>query len=453
MKGSIVVDGLSKKYVLGPNSGLPYETFREAFMTAARMPAAWLQSCLRSRLSPGSDAPPDRNRSREIWALKDVSFQVRPGEVVGIIGRNGAGKSTLLKVLSRITSPTRGCVRLHGRVGSLLEVGTGFHAELTGRENIFLNGAILGMRQREVAKKFDDIVAFAEIEKFLDTPVKRYSSGMYTRLAFAVASHLEPDILIVDEVLAVGDLAFQKKCLGKMDQVRRQGRTVLFVSHNMAPMKSLCTRGILIENGGLALDGDIDEVVDRYLGQDADLRRNGVIPDDAPRQCDASGEARIRSVQLRNLSGAEVSQLYFGQPFQIHLTCDVMKNIPEGVFEVSISTTDGTQVTCATTLDAGRPPLFLTPGRHEISVTFAATLLPRDYTIDLGIYHRKGTAADFVPRTLDFRVLRVAQRGKNHYLWERTRGLLQIAGMWELRQQQGNALAEAPVANGDSPRS
>jgi lipopolysaccharide transport system ATP-binding protein len=440
MKGSIVVEGVGKQYTLGANAGLPYEyeTFREAFMTVASKPLAWLKRCMRR--SGSSTTPVPRKRDNQLWALKDVSFQVEPGEVVGIVGRNGAGKSTLLKILSRITAPTRGSVRLHGRVGSLLEVGTGFHSELSGRENIFLNGAILGMRRREVARKFDDIVAFAEIDQFLDTPVKRYSSGMYTRLAFAVASHLEPEILIVDEVLAVGDTAFQKKCLGKMEQVRQEGRTVLFVSHNMAPMKSLCSRGILIEKGGLVLDGDIDTVVDRYLGQDAHRLRTGVITDDAPRHGRVTGEARLRSVRLMDLDGNDVSQLYFGQPFQVTLTLDVLKAIPEGVIEVSISTSDGTHVAAATTIDQGENLVHLDRGHHEINVVLDPKLLPRDYTIDLAVHHRKGVTADFVQRTLDFTVVRVAQRGKNHYPWDRTRGLVQIPGMWEVRQKREAAI-------------
>jgi homopolymeric O-antigen transport system ATP-binding protein len=205
------------------------------------------------------------SRSENFWALKDVSFEIQAGEVVGIIGRNGAGKSTVLKILSRITDPSAGRVRLRGRVGSLLEVGTGFHPELTGRENIYLNGAILGMKKTEIRRKFDEIVAFAEVEKFLDTPVKRYSSGMYVRLAFAVAAHLEPEILIVDEVLAVGDAEFQKKCLGKMEDVAREhGRTVLFVSHNMAAVQALCGNGLLLERGQLLRVGPIESVVNEY---------------------------------------------------------------------------------------------------------------------------------------------------------------------------------------------
>lgn len=208
-----------------------------------------------------------RREKNEFWALKDLSFSINEGEVVGIVGRNGAGKSTLLKVLSRITPPTRGRIELNGRVGSLLEVGTGFHPELTGRENIFLNGSILGMSHDEIRRKFDEIVDFSGVERFLDTPVKRYSSGMYVRLAFSVAAHLEPEILVIDEVLAVGDTEFQKKCLGRMNSAAKSGRTILFVSHNMAAVKQLCTRGFYLQDGAMVFDGPINEVVDRYLDQ------------------------------------------------------------------------------------------------------------------------------------------------------------------------------------------
>ncbi|MDA8106805.1 MAG: ABC transporter ATP-binding protein [Nitrospiraceae bacterium] len=253
MAAVIKVEGLSKQYRIG-KAIAPYKTFREALVKAAKAPV---------HLFTGRSKTADDT----IWALKDVSFEVNVGEVVGIIGRNGAGKSTLLKILSRITEPTEGEARLKGRVGSLLEVGTGFHPELTGRENIFLNGVILGMRKEEVRKKFDEIVSFAEIEKFLDTPVKRYSSGMYVRLAFAVAAHLEPEILVVDEVLAVGDAQFQKKCLGKMGEVAKGGRTVLFVSHNMESLLNLCSKAILLKNGQLAEYGETREIVHQYLSQ------------------------------------------------------------------------------------------------------------------------------------------------------------------------------------------
>ena len=227
----------------------------------------------------GSRSALSAQRDNTIWALKDVSFTINRGEVVGIIGRNGAGKSTLLKILSRITEPTIGFAEIHGRVGSLLEVGTGFHAELTGRENIYLNGAILGMRKTEIERKFDEIVAFAEVEHFIDTPVKHYSSGMYLRLAFAVAAHLEPEILLVDEVLAVGDAQFQRKCMAKMEDVGRQGRTVLFVSHNMPAVTRLCQRTILLGKGGVQMDGPSHQVAGSYLNSEVGNSAERVWPD------------------------------------------------------------------------------------------------------------------------------------------------------------------------------
>src|SRR5438876_5014189 len=255
----ITVENLSKSYLLGHRTGewaRYHLTLRDVIAREARNFTRKAIDFFRGRQVVQGD------EVEEFWALKNVSFEVKKGEVLGIIGRNGAGKSTLLKILSRITEPTEGQVVLRGRVASLLEVGTGFHPELTGRENIFLNGAILGMTQREIRKKFDEIVAFAEVERFLDTPVKRYSSGMYVRLAFAVAAHLEPEILVVDEVLAVGDAEFQRKCLGKMDEVsRREGRTVLFVSHNMGVITSLCPRAIWLEEGSIREDGDSRKVV------------------------------------------------------------------------------------------------------------------------------------------------------------------------------------------------
>jgi lipopolysaccharide transport system ATP-binding protein len=252
MKPIIKVENLSKQYRLGAG-GTPQMTFRETLMQAAKSPLAKFRKS------------EEEKEARHFWALKDIDFEIYPGEVVGIIGRNGAGKSTLLKILSRITEPTTGKIELYGRVGSLLEVGTGFHPELTGRENIFLNGAILGMRQSEIARKFDEIVDFAEVEKFIDTPVKYYSSGMYTRLAFAVAANLEPEILIVDEVLAVGDAEFQKKCLGKMKDVSEHGRTVLFVSHQMSAVAQLCSRGIMLKGGRVDFQGKSQDVIEAYL--------------------------------------------------------------------------------------------------------------------------------------------------------------------------------------------
>ena len=257
---AISVENLSKSYMVGHNSAKAerYTALRDVIANNARSLARKTRDMFQGKAIVQGD------EVEEFWALKDVSFDIKQGDRIGIIGRNGAGKSTLLKILSRITEPTSGRVKINGRVASLLEVGTGFHPELTGRENIYLNGAILGMSRQEIQRKFDEIVAFAEVERFLDTPVKRYSSGMYVRLAFAVAAHLEPEILVVDEVLAVGDSEFQKKCLGKMEEVAEYGRTVLFVSHNMSAISKLCNTGILLQNGRVNFQGTIQGVINHY---------------------------------------------------------------------------------------------------------------------------------------------------------------------------------------------
>jgi lipopolysaccharide transport system ATP-binding protein len=305
MDAIIKVDDLNKQYEIGARAG-SYETLRESLAGALRLPFRRDQG-----VKNGGGA------GETFWALKDISFEVRPGEVLGIVGRNGAGKSTLLKILSRITEPTSGRVELYGRVASLLEIGTGFHPELSGRENIFLNGAILGMKRAEIERKFSEIVAFAEIERFLDTPVKRYSSGMYVRLAFAVAAHLEPEILIVDEVLAVGDAAFQKKCLGKIGSVARQGRTVLFVSHNMVAVKALCSRAILLQQGAMVEDGPPAKVVNSYLGAGRTSRAEVLWSD--PSQSPGTGAFRMNRVRLRNAVGEITSELSSQEPFSVEI--------------------------------------------------------------------------------------------------------------------------------------
>lgn len=298
---AIRVEGLGKRYrLVHGQERVAYKTLRDSVMNFVASPFK------------------RKGSVEEFWALSDVSFEVQPGEVVGIIGRNGAGKSTLLKVLSRITKPTTGRVEINGRVGSLLEVGTGFHPELTGRENIYLNGSILGMSHKEISKKFDEIVAFAEVEKFLDTPVKRYSSGMYVRLAFAVAAHLEPEILIVDEVLAVGDAAFQEKCIGKMQHVASCGRTVLFVSHQLGSLRKLCTRGVVFEAGRVGSQGRIEESLSYYLKaieQNADT--------DLLRRTDrkGNGQVRLTGVTVRQTHTSN-SLLVAGGPAQIDFECD-----------------------------------------------------------------------------------------------------------------------------------
>lgn len=310
MTAIIKVEDLSKQYRLGAENTYP-DTLRDVLTGALRAPF---------RRANGGKDPSDT-----FWALKNVNFEIAPGEIVGIVGRNGAGKSTLLKVLSRITQPTKGRIQIYGTVASLLEVGTGFHPELTGRENIFLNGAMLGMKRAEIARKFDEIVAFSELEKFIDTPVKRYSSGMYVRLAFAVAAHLEPDILIIDEVLAVGDAAFQKKCLGKISSVAREGRTILFVSHNLVAVKSLCTRAILLKTGALVDDGDPAGVVSQYLGAGRASRAETVWAD--PMHAPGTPAFRLHAVRLRNDSGEITSELSTREPFSVEIE---YANLTEG---------------------------------------------------------------------------------------------------------------------------
>jgi lipopolysaccharide transport system ATP-binding protein len=291
---AVRVHGLGKQYRLGPRER--YKTLRDTMTDAMSAP---FRAIVNARRSAASGEPPNDF----IWALKDVSLEVEHGEAVGIIGRNGAGKSTLLKILSRITEPTEGYAEIHGRVGALLEVGTGFHPELTGRENIYLNGAILGMKKVEIARKFDEIVAFAEVEKFLDTPVKHYSSGMFVRLAFAVAAHLEPDILLVDEVLAVGDVAFQKKCLGKMQDVAGEGRTVLFVSHNLGSLANLCPRAVLLVQGERQRDGASGDVIAEYVALGSQGHGEAVWNDPAS----APGNEKVRLHAVRIISGGEVT--------------------------------------------------------------------------------------------------------------------------------------------------
>lgn len=314
MADSVIrVENLSKKYILGHKEE-GYKTFRGAMTNAT-------QSFVKA-LNPR--AKKEVNHSQEFWALKDVSFDIKQGDRVGIIGRNGAGKSTLLKILSRITEPTSGSIKIKGRIASLLEVGTGFHPELTGRENIFLNGAILGMSRLEIQNKFDEIVAFAEIEKFLDTPVKRYSSGMYVRLAFAVAAHLEPEILIVDEVLAVGDSTFQKKCLGKMEDVASEGRTVLFVSHSMETVTRLCNTAVLLKQGTVQMAGATDKVISAYLKSDfgTTARRKW----DDIKRAPGSDVVRLVEVNAHDENGKLSESFNITKPIGITMTYEVLKD-------------------------------------------------------------------------------------------------------------------------------
>lgn len=329
---AIAVEHVSKSYLLGHRAeqAESYTALRDVLARNFHQLARKTRDMFSGRAIVQGD------EVEEFWALKDVSFEIRRGEVVGIIGRNGAGKSTLLKMLSRISEPTRGRIRIAERVASLLEVGTGFHPELTGRENVFLNGAILGMGRAEIQRKFDEIVAFAEVEKFLDTPVKRFSSGMYVRLAFAVAAHLEPEILIVDEVLAVGDMAFQKKCLGKMQDTAGQGRTVLLVSHNMQSIRNLCTRSILLSGGEVIFDGDTDATLNRYheiLGK-MKITSETSIHDERNRR--GSGVARFTDIAIVDEAGQERNSFAMGECVQFRLSYSILADVPELLISIAL---------------------------------------------------------------------------------------------------------------------
>lgn len=319
---AIRVKNLGKRYKLGQQTS-GYKTLGETITRAVKSPFQRLQH-------PGSG---EKEEAGTFWALRDVSFEVKKGEVIGIIGRNGAGKSTLLKILSRITSPTEGTVEVHGRVGSLLEVGTGFHPELTGRENVFLSGSIMGMKKAEIEEKFDQIVKFAEIEQFLDTPVKRYSSGMYVRLAFAVAAHLEPEILIIDEVLAVGDAAFQKKCLGKMGAVAKEGRTVLFVSHNITAVRSLCKRAILLKNGKIEMKGPIESVISTYINEILENRVLMAWPD--KKSAPHNSSVILKDVSIRDEAGKQIETIYTDSSFNIVIHYEVINDNSSTGFTVT----------------------------------------------------------------------------------------------------------------------
>ena len=372
---AIRTTSLSKQYRIGIRR--PHDTLRDQLADVARR-------SLRRRSA-------DDESASTLWALRDVSFDVQHGEVLGIIGANGAGKSTLLKILARITEPTSGRVELNGRVGSLLEVGTGFHPELTGRENIYLNGSVLGMRRTEIARKFDEIVEFSEVQKFIETPVKRYSTGMYTRLAFAVAAHMEPEILLVDEVLSVGDASFQKKCLGKMGEISREGRTVLFVSHNLPMVRQLCTRGVLLARGQVERISSIADVIDTYVGQyEADVEELVFEPR-------MNTSAYFTRVTVRNSKNEKTARIYHSEPFVIEFEYEVIAPIEHNRLYWVLDRGDGTSVVVSGTDDSSTSfPVRHEPGRYQASMRFPGGILNSGYhTFRMEIRPANGVSCDY----------------------------------------------------------
>jgi lipopolysaccharide transport system ATP-binding protein len=411
----IRIENLGKKYVIGHQQPGGYTTLRDRLTDGT-------QSLFRKLWTPGRKRM--SNPSHEaFWALKDVSFEVQQGDCIGIIGRNGSGKSTLLKLLSRITEPTTGRIAIKGRVASLLEVGTGFHPELTGRENIYLNGAILGMSRAEISKKFDEIAAFAEIDRFLDTPVKRYSSGMYVRLAFAVAAHLEPEILIVDEVLAVGDIQFQKKCLGKMKDVsQEQGRTVLFVSHNMDAIQRLCSQCIMLEHGQLAAQGDTTSVLVRYLSSHSFKTSPKDWIDVSHLSRIGTGEARFTAVQYSGLNPEAGFQPYPNGPLEFLLT--VMSDAPRtiGSLAITLYSQSGTKLVNAD-VAALSQILELRKGRNIVRLKIEhLNLNPDVYVLGLWMAQISSSAShaafDYVESAFEMEVVNFSPEGRGMKLDE-----------------------------------
>jgi len=366
---AIRVEHLGKRYRIGERER--YRALRDTLADAVKAP-------LRRLRSPRTAHVVDNT----IWALRDVSLEVAPGEVLGVIGHNGAGKSTLLKILSRITEPTEGRAEVRGRVGSLLEVGTGFHPELTGRENIYLNGAILGMKHAEITRRFDEMVAFAGVERFIDTPVKRYSSGMYLRLAFAVAAHLEPEILLVDEVLAVGDAAFQKKCLGRMSDVAREGRTVLFVSHNLPSIENLCQRVVVVDGGRLVMQGDPVTCIAAYLG--ARTEPKPAVDLAAVPRLDPRLVPVYTSLDLRDGGGSPVSAVGCGEPLEFHLTYAAEREIANAAFGIIVSNGMGMPLFFLQTRTQHGPWEKAPPRGRVVCRLDEVPLVPGEYLLTIG---------------------------------------------------------------------
>lgn len=383
---AIRCEGLSKQYRIG-SSTERYKALRDVLTDAAAAPFRRF----RRNNSQSNDGQTAIDNSL-IWALDDVSFEIEAGEVVGIIGRNGAGKSTLLKILSRITKPTRGRARVYGRVGSLLEVGTGFHPELTGRENIFLNGAILGMRKSEIARKFDEIVAFSEVERFIDTPVKRYSSGMYMRLAFGVAAHMETEVLLVDEVLAIGDAQFQKKCFERMSEIGRYGRTILFVSHNMSAVRTICEQALVIDSGKVVAQGEVNHTIDHYLAQfSSQSWEDGV----------ETPTFSINSVEVTSEKGPVIKTF---DPIRIVVEVTPKVDIADPGFFVSMLTMDSRRLASLDFKDFMTLDPFVAGQKYEIGFRIESLpLLPGTYQLEIHLQNARDLV-ELVPQSYKFEV-------------------------------------------------
>lgn len=441
MDPAISIESVSKRYVLG--EGGRSETFSQRVDSVLRAPIRKL----RGHSAPASSTGHDLDENDEFWALRDVSLEVQQGQVIGLIGANGAGKSTLLKLLARITPPTEGRITLRGKVGSLLEVGTGFHPELNGRENIFLNGSILGMSRQEIMRRYDDIVEFSGIERFIETPVKRYSSGMFVRLAFSVAAYLEPEILLIDEVLSVGDAEFQRKSLAKMESIAHDGgRTIVYVSHGLSSVRRICDRVALIEHGRLLATGPTETIIANYMQRVEPVQHGGTssISPDAKRS--GTGEVQLQSVSLRDERGEPLENLSYGQPFTVAIEAEVAMPVERAVAMVVISTSDGTKVMNSNSSDRGAGPTALRPGKLQAEVRLDATMLPGEFAMDVAVVDVDGRSLDYVERVLSFTALDSPEPGGGEsYPWETVHGYVSPEATWALNQEQGDQ-AEQQVA-------
>ncbi len=401
MKPIIEIKNLGKRYSIAHQRG-GYIALRDVLSNIIRRPFAFLKS--KAKKAVGLE------KTEDFWALKNISLDVMPGEIIGIIGRNGAGKSTLLKILSGITPPTEGEIIMHGKVASLLEVGTGFHPELTGRENIFLNGAILGMTRKEIARKFDEIVAFAGIEQFLDTPVKHYSSGMYVRLAFSVAAHMEPDILIVDEVLAVGDADFQKKCLGKMEEVTKQeGRTILFVSHNLGAIQNLCQKTALLKKGAVVEFGETEKVIKQYLN-DQNLGQTDLVPD--PHK-----DVSFTKIWVTDANDNVKNLINIDDDFKIWTKFNVKKETDKVEISIVLRNSNGVNVIFTSISDSNNHAFVpFTPGEYTVAATFKKNLLmPDNYSVTVTAHERGVRRIDFYGDTIGLTIIDTGNTAMSPY--------------------------------------
>ena len=430
---AIRIEGISKRYRLGTgHHGNLSQTMEDLVRAPVRR---LLRQPVRRTVSPIVE--------EEFWALRDVSFDIEKGTVVGLIGANGAGKSTLLKILARITPPTEGRIELRGHTGSLLEVGTGFHPELTGRENIFLNGAVLGMRRQEIARRYAEIVEFSGVERFIDTPVKRYSSGMYVRLAFSVAVHLETDILLLDEVLAVGDAEFQRKCMEKVEEAVAGGRTIVFVSHGLSNVQRICSRVLLIESGQVIGDGEPEPVVTQYVHEVPQVIEGvSYVPEGGEHH--GTGEALLRRVAIRDLDGNSTQEIRMGEPIRITGVFEVFEPIERATFELCIYNVSGDQVLSAHSIDGGQPPVDVAEGTQEVTVEFAAEMLPHEYQVGMALHRMTGRTVEHVDRAHSFKVLNVGYEDEPEYPWPYVRGYVRPSSTWSEVRSAAPTPALAP---------